>query len=314
MEILRWHEEGYFGRDLLLRCVRDSENVPLRPLGDWMLIWDGGLQSAPPPGYSVAAAAAAAQSSDRANSAHAPSDSLSPVVQYRDQVEHGEADMAFSEHALHSQRHEQRHVLDRVSYEQQPASMAAVGEIGHLHERQEPDHSHEGSATGRGVPTQLQRNVNGHGAVDLDPSLNTFAEQLQRQQLYPGQPGAIHATGFPQQPVGTQPQYGFQRNQQVQHPQSSQVLGPGQQLPMHGQTSAGPAMQPSAAQPAEPTAPASLRARRPASVQLQAGGSSQDAEQDADVTELLELLRQPVSPFGGHAASSASGLQSLQVT
>ena len=47
-----WYEEKYFGPDLLVRNVEDGPQAPLRPLGDWIRIWEAGPVHAPPPGFS----------------------------------------------------------------------------------------------------------------------------------------------------------------------------------------------------------------------------------------------------------------------
>ena len=298
-EILRWHEDGYFGLDLLLRSVKDSEDSPLRPLGDWMLGWEGSLQSAPPPGFSAAAAAAAAaQSSDSANSAHA-SFELPPVTpeKHMQQNEQGEVGMAFSAHAgRHSQPSDKLRLPDAITVEQQSAFVAENGPVGR-HQQQGQGPQREGShrAAGLGEPIQLQCEDDGLGPGPGAPSLDGFSEQLQRQHLHSGRGGAMLFSQLKLQPVLPLTHYGHQQRQELQQPHEPQLSVPEQKLPMHGSLGLGFAAQPSAALPEVLTAPVAQRPRLPAFVQLHAGGSSQDAEQDADVTELLELLRQPVS-------------------
>lgn len=296
-EVLRWHEDGYFGLDLLLRCIRDGEDSPLRPLGEWMHAWQGGSPMAPPPpGFSATAAATSVPLTEMAvggqTRGQAPGLGQAATPQGLQPDQLGKVELSVHQHGLQSDPQDWRQsseaaVVGRLPYQ----VMSAFSKPSHEQPVQQHLHHNQHGMSAQAYPTQLQ-SLN--GAEDLASLDDSSGHAQQHQHAVPSRPGVALVNGYGQQPEQhQQPSLQLQQEVELLHPRGlSPSLDMGRTALQNAAHAEGPAMT------------ASVRPRLPAFAQLRAGGgSSQDAEQEADVKELMELLR-PV-PVGWSSYASA---------
>ena len=299
-EILRWHEDGYFGLDLPLRCAKDGQDSPLRPLGEWMHEWErGGTQLAPPPGFSSAAAATPGERGAMPASAQTPAVSQASASQRPLQDEPGLDDIDGKQHSAHRQLHDEHLPQEVVAARHMVVFPASASNGVPNHQQGQRHYQNIQYGTTMQASPRAQRSVD---ASQLVVSANGSLEQMQQQQQQAifSQRSAALSSGYAQQ----QRQHPQQQQFPLPHdPVQQLLLQPNglppsllqQQSALQTELNMGGAPPSLAAQAEASAVAASLRPRLPAFAQLRAGGSSQDAEQEADVNELIELLRQPVS-------------------
>ncbi len=298
VEIMRWHEDGYFGLDLPLRCVKDGADSPLRPLGDWMHDWEhGGLQLAPPPGFATVIAATSGEPGAVAPSAQTPAASQAAASQRLQQDQHRLVDTSGNQHSTHGQLYGD-HLFAEATARQMVAIQAKGDANGVL------DQQGDGQLHNAQHATTMQAFANGLRSVTASQDVTGASggsEQMQQQQALASRPSAALSSAYPQLPWLQHqqqlppPHYPIQQPEQLLlQPHGLPPSLPQQRSALQTELSMG-WTPPSLAAPTEGLAVPMLRPRLPAFAQLRAGGSSQDAEQEADVNELIELLRQPVS-------------------
>ena len=315
-EILRWHEDGYFGLDLPVCCLQNGKDSPLRPLGDWMHDWArGGLQLAPPPGFSCAAAATLGSAEATVPSAQTPALSHA-AAPHRLQQEHQPrlGDMSGIQPSANSQLYDEHLFTEAVAARQIVAAQSRSDLDGKINHQQVHGHVHNAQ-----YRTAMQALSSGLRSVDASQdviSAGVGSEQVQHQQQHQQQqqrqqqqqqqaftsrssaaPASVHAQQAMQhrEQQLPPPHYPIQQPEQpLLQPHALPPSLPQQQPALQTELSMG-GTPPLLAVQGEGSAVPVLRPRLPAFAQLRAGGSSQDAEQEADVNELIELLRQPVS-------------------